>query len=327
MAVCMGPRPAPVVRGRRFVVPALLVTLGCVFARQRLSPAVDSTSHRGAFTEAVSFRRHGHSDADLPRGPCLFCGDSADDTIRWYQPPAREYSRRELIADRLVNFGGVAAAMLAAPLLVLVSRAGGDAIVRQAGLLVHGCCMILMFSCSALFHYWAWDGSCQRFLLMLDHIGINSMIAGCYTPVMIHCRCYRLLLFVWACAMVGYVGEIMLYVGWKQSVQLDEEVEGGVDLMFHPFRYLAMGWSVVGVWSEVMKYVSMRGKALMIAGGLSFTLGVPFHLSASVEFHHAMWHLFVFIGSAFMYSVCLLEVAGSRHAKLLDASTTHFVTG
>jgi len=187
--------------------------------------------------------------------------------------------------------------------------------------------MILMFSCSALFHYWAWDGSCQRFLLMLDHFGINSMIAGCYTPVMIHCRCYRLLLFVWACAVVGFVGETMLYIGWKQSVQLDEEVEGGVDVMFHHIRYLAMGWSVVGVWSEVMKYVSTRGKALMIAGGLSFTLGVPFHLCASVEFHHAMWHLFVFIGSAFMYSVCLFEVAGNRHAKLMDASTSPFATG
>ena len=38
------------------------------------------------------------------------------------------------------------------------------------------------------------------FRTRLDHIGINSMIAGCYTPVMIHCRCYRMLAFVWTCS-------------------------------------------------------------------------------------------------------------------------------
>ena len=32
--------------------------------------------------------------------------NSKSNSSRWYQLPAREYSRRELIADRLVNFGG-----------------------------------------------------------------------------------------------------------------------------------------------------------------------------------------------------------------------------
>ena len=40
-------------------------------------------------------------------------------TQRWYQLPAREYSRRELIADRLVNFGGLFGVDLYEPALVI----------------------------------------------------------------------------------------------------------------------------------------------------------------------------------------------------------------
>ena len=42
-----------------------------------------------------------------PGVACRFIPSAAQiPTQRWYQLPAREYSRRELIADRLVNFGG-----------------------------------------------------------------------------------------------------------------------------------------------------------------------------------------------------------------------------
>ncbi|CAL1128094.1 unnamed protein product [Cladocopium goreaui] len=193
------------------------------------------------FVDNFASRRQAHEER--PSAPSIFGGESIYETIRWYQLPAREYSRRELIADRLVNFGGVGLAVLAAPILALRSRTGGDPAVKQIGLWIHAFCMILMFTCSAFFHYWAWDERNQRFLLMLDHIGINSMIAGCYTPVMIHCRCYRMLAFVWTCAVIGFCGEISLYSIWRQTMQDLEDIEstlhaGGADLLFHPARYL-----------------------------------------------------------------------------------------
>ena len=63
---------------------------------------------------------------------CIYCGKMAGfrrqifipsaveiPTQRWYQLPAREYSRRELIADRLVNFGGLFGVDLYEPALVI----------------------------------------------------------------------------------------------------------------------------------------------------------------------------------------------------------------
>jgi len=309
MHIHAGSRPV-VTRSRTRHAALVLVLVVSVLA--------ELGDQRRAFVDTFTSRRQ--AQEEHLSAPSIFGGESIYETIRWYQPPAREYSRRELIADRLVNFGGVGLAVLAAPILALRSRAGGDAAVKQVGLWIHAFCMILMFSCSALFHYWAWDERNQRFLLMLDHFGINSMIAGCYTPVMIHCRCYRMLAFVWTCAVIGFSGEISLYSIWRQTMQDLQDIEstlhiGGTDVLFHHARYLMMGWSVVAIWNQICLNFNKRAKVLMVAGGLSFTLGVPFHLCHSIEFHHAMWHLFVFIGSAFMYCVCLLEVAARPPLK------------
>jgi hypothetical protein len=64
------------------------------------------------------------------------------------------------------------------------------------------------------------------FRTRLDHIGINSMIAGCYTPVMIHCRCYRMLAFVWTCswAAEGRREEGCFEIEWQDFI-----VENGVN--------------------------------------------------------------------------------------------------
>ena len=49
--------------------------------------------------------------------------------------------------------------------------------------------MILMFSCSAFFHYWAWDERHQRFLLMRPGVRYELEYASerlprsCLTPI------------------------------------------------------------------------------------------------------------------------------------------------
>lgn len=60
-------------------------------------------------------------------------------------------------------------------------------------------------------------------LTRLDHFGINSMIAGCYTPVMIHCRCYRMLAFVWTCSWALKSEETACWLGkvsWRLIVSV-----------------------------------------------------------------------------------------------------------
>ncbi|MEC8919355.1 MAG: hemolysin III family protein, partial [Pseudomonadota bacterium] len=37
--------------------------------------------------------------------------------------------------------------------------------------------------------------------------------------------------------------------------------------------------------------------ALLVAGGITYTLGVIFYAVRAIPFHHAIWHLFVIGGS------------------------------
>ena len=62
--------------------------------------------------------------------------------------------------------------------------------------------------------------------------------------------------------------------------------------------YVVMGWMVVPVFGEVMELFSVGAFSLLVAGGVCYTLGVPFFLlDQKKRFFHTIWHLFVMAGS------------------------------
>jgi len=62
--------------------------------------------------------------------------------------------------------------------------------------------------------------------------------------------------------------------------------------------YLAMGWLVVIALEPLVKNMPGPGMALLVAGGLSYSLGIVFFVWRKLPFNHAIWHLFVLGGSA-----------------------------
>jgi hemolysin III len=54
--------------------------------------------------------------------------------------------------------------------------------------------------------------------------------------------------------------------------------------------------------------VAPGGIALLVAGGLAYSVGVVFYVSKR-PYHHAVWHAFVLAGSACHYAAVLLYVA------------------
>jgi hemolysin III len=48
--------------------------------------------------------------------------------------------------------------------------------------------------------------------------------------------------------------------------------------------------------------------ALLIGGGVAYTLGVPFYLWRRLPYHHALWHVFVLTGSVLHFLAVLLYV-------------------
>ena len=72
--------------------------------------------------------------------------------------------------------------------------------------------------------------------------------------------------------------------------------------------YVAMGWVIVLRWSEVRQAVPAAPLALIVAGGVTYTLGaLVYALRRPDPFprvfgFHEIWHLFVLGGSALHFA-------------------------
>jgi hemolysin III len=62
--------------------------------------------------------------------------------------------------------------------------------------------------------------------------------------------------------------------------------------------YLAQGWIVIFALDPLTASLSHDALALLLAGGIVYTLGVPFHLMEWMRFHNVIWHMFVLGGAA-----------------------------
>mmetsp|Transcript_9969 Transcript_9969/g.26409 ORF Transcript_9969/g.26409 Transcript_9969/m.26409 type:complete len:273 (-) Transcript_9969:252-1070(-) len=234
--------------------------------------------------------------------PALLDKHPLADRLQWYPPPARTYSRRELLAGQVVDFGGVFFGLLGGIALIYRSSFMGDAAVRLFGFIVYSIGIVTMLGFSALCHQYAWDWRRARRYSSLDYMGISAMIAGSYTPPMLLAHCYLTLAFVWVLGVAGTVLD-----GWKVA-QGHHEVTGlyrGVMII----RFLLMGWCVLVEIVPLRSCLPNQCINLIGVGGILYTLGIPIFLS-NHEFHMPVWHLFVFSGSACMYAANFVYIAG-----------------
>mmetsp|Transcript_118318 Transcript_118318/g.339536 ORF Transcript_118318/g.339536 Transcript_118318/m.339536 type:complete len:310 (+) Transcript_118318:165-1094(+) len=247
------------------------------------------------------------SDATQPTSrPHLLGSDPLHAKLQWYSPPRRKYSRRELLADRIVNFTGAGLSWVAAPSLAYTSWAAGDSLKKQFCFWLHGFGLITMLTCSALYHHWSWDWVKAQQLLSLDHIGISSMIMGSYAPMMFACDCPRTFFLVCSLGVIGWITEAARHrlncgngsASWSTLDKL------------HVVRYLVMGWALVPVLPLVIRMLPTAALWLIAIGGILYTVGVGFFVHGDLEFHLPIWHSKVVLASACFYFANLLVLAG-----------------
>ena len=210
----------------------------------------------------------------------------------------RDQTLGEEIANAISHGLGVLLAIAALPILVI--RAMGQGSVADV---VGAATMILLYSVSTLYHALPsslWQGRAKAALLRLDHAAIYVFIAGSYTPFtlgVLHTGPgVTLLIAVWAAAAFGVA--IKLLNRLKHRF-----VSTGL--------YLAMGWVVVFAAGPLVDRLPAAGLTLLIAGGLSYTLGAfVFLLDNRVRYSHFVWHLFVLGGSVCHFFAALWYAYG-----------------
>ncbi len=159
--------------------------------------------------------------------------------------------------------------------------------------LIYGGGIFFLFTASTLYHSFL-EENIKKKLRVFDHIGIYLMIAGTYTPfalVTIPTIWGTVLLAaVWGIALFGVVFKIF-FTGRYEKLSL--------------ISYLAMGWIAILGAKPMIEFVNINGLYLLLAGGLSFTIGTIFYRWHKLPYHHAIWHIFVFIGGLFHYFAIL----------------------
>jgi hemolysin III len=203
-------------------------------------------------------------------------------------PPA------ERIADGVVQGVNVLLAMAGCVALVAQAAAQTDPL-RSAALAAYGVGLLAMASCSALYA-WGRNGPRSEAYRHLDQAAIFVMIAGTYTPFTVAALdgAYRLRLLaeIWGIAIAGGLFKLLS------------------PRRFAPLAvplYLIMGWAVL---SDPGLLLSLPAAvlALLVAGGVFYSIGVVFHLSR-LRFQEAIWHGFVLVAAACHYAAIVLAMA------------------
>lgn len=170
-------------------------------------------------------------------------------------------------------------------LIVMVTFAsifgGALHIVATAGFCIS---LILLFLASMSYHD-ARRIERKKMLRVLDHMAIFLVIAGSYTPFMLvihkHPVSWPLFWIIWSMAVLG-VGVKIFFTGRFQKLST--------------MGYLAMGWAVTLALGPLREELTSSGFTLLMAGGISYTVGAIFYSWKKLPFQHVIWHVFVLGG-------------------------------
>ena len=69
-----------------------------------------------------------------------------------------------------------------------------------------------------------------------------------------------------------------------------------------------MGWICIIALKPILLLLSPGAIALLLAGGVSYTIGTAFYAWERIPYSHAVWHLFVIAGSICHYLAIALYV-------------------
>lgn len=188
-------------------------------------------------------------------------------------------------ANTLTHAVGTGVALAGLALLVVLAIGSGDPW-KIVSVCIYGATSVLLFAASTLYHSTR-TPILRRSFRVVDHISINFLIAGTYTPFLLvnlrGDRGWPLFGAIWGLAILGFVSELFLTGKYK---------------ILSTVRYLLMGWIILVALGPLFRHVSTTAVALVFAGGVAYSLGAVFYLfDRRLPFGHAVWHVFVLCAS------------------------------
>jgi len=187
---------------------------------------------------------------------------------------------------------GLAASLAGLVYLLQAAISTGGAL-RILGCGTYACTLVLLYASSTLMHY-VTSSRLKAQLRVADHICIYLLIAGTYTPFLVT-------------LVQGPVGWTMLGCVWIMALFGISTKFGGEKKLAEQsaLPYVGLGWIAVFGAKELMATIPTGGTSLLLAGGISYSVGVLFFVRDNQRYFHAIWHLFVLAGSTCHFAAVL----------------------
>lgn len=190
--------------------------------------------------------------------------------------------------------GGIG--VIALVLCVVISAIKGNVlgIVSSA---IYGVSLISLYSMSSIYHGLR-KGTAKKVMQVLDHCTIYFLIAGTYTPILL-CSIIKVSL-LWAIIILIIVWGLAALATTLTAIDLKKYS------VFSMICYIGMGWCIVFAANITIKALHPNGLFLLLAGGISYTLGaILYGIGSKVRYFHSIFHIFVVLGSL-LHLFCIL---------------------
>lgn len=199
----------------------------------------------------------------------------------------KQYSKYEEIANAITHSLGVVANIVALVLLILAGTRQGSPLMIVS-FCIYGAGNILMFLFSTLYHAIT-NNRAKNVLRVFDHSAIFICIAGTYTPIILLTLTGALRIvsisIMWVLAISGIVYTCITYKSMNKN------------RIIITIIYIIMGWLAVFISKRIVDSTGIRFFLWIIGGGVLYTIGTIFYINKKIKFNHAIWHIFVLLGS------------------------------
>ena len=195
-----------------------------------------------------------------------------------YYPPIEE--KINVISHALGFMLGIAGLVL---LVVRAVQSGGLKAVISVS--IYGISLLIAYAASTLYHN-AHMPELRIRLKVFDHASIYVLIAGTYTPfsLLVLPATTGWLIFgvAWGFAFAGII--LKLFFTGKYNV-------------LSTIMYVLMGWMIVFAIKPLINNLPTEGLWWLFGGGLFYTIGAIIYSIKKIKFNHAIFHVFVLLGS------------------------------
>ncbi|MCH7972274.1 MAG: hemolysin III family protein [Bacteroidetes bacterium] len=150
---------------------------------------------------------------------------------------------------------------------------------------IFGISLIILYGASTSYHSAKKSGLRTR-LRIFDHASIYILIAGTYTPFTL-------------VTLNGTIGWVIFGISWGMALTgiILKLFFTGKYKLISTLMYILMGAIIVFAIKPLTNNLPFEGLLWLFAGGISYIIGAILYSIKKIKFNHAIFHMFVLIGS------------------------------